>query len=136
MPQPTSHIRYSTSPADITPQMLHGFFEGWRHPLTPDQHLRLLQQSTHCILAIDQDTGQVVGFINALTDGILSAFIPLLEVLPAYRHQGIGTQLLQRLLATLAHYPNIDLTCDPDLQPFYQRHGFIPSTAMIRRPVS
>ena len=128
-------IRYSTGPDEVVPQMLAGFFEGWRRPLSPEQHLLLLHRSTHCVLAFDEETGAVVGFINALADGCHCAFIPLLEVLPAYRRRGIGGELLRRMLAILTDYPSIDLTCDPDMQAFYERHGMIRSVGMIiRRP--
>ena len=39
-------------------------------------------------------SGQVVGFITAISDGVLSAYIPLLEVLPGWRSQGIGGELV------------------------------------------
>ena len=113
--------------------MLVGFFVNWRRPLSPEQHLRLLHHSTHCILAIDEQAARVIGFVNALTDGSQSAFIPLLEVLPAYQRRGIGSELLHRMLAILANYPCIDLTCDPELQPFYERHGMIRSVGMVLR---
>ena len=35
------------------------------------------------------DAGRVVGFVTAISDGVLSAYIPLLEVLPEY--QGAGS---------------------------------------------
>lgn len=126
-------ISYSISPKELTPAMLVGFFEGWQHPLSPDEHLRLLRGSTHCVLAIDDQTGRGVGFINALTDGCQSAFIPLLEVLPAYRRRGIGGELLRRMLAILAAYPCLDLTCDPDMQPFYEKYDMVRSVGMVIR---
>ena len=126
-------VHYSTSLDGIRPEMLVGFFVGWRRPLSSEQHVRLLRNSTHCILAIDSQASRVIGFINALADGSHSAFIPLLEVLPAYQHRGIGGELLRRMLEILADYPCIDLTCDSQLQPFYERHGMARSVGMIIR---
>lgn len=113
--------------------MLQGFFEGWIKPCTPDEHMQMLEGSDHVVLAVDTDSGRVVGFVTALTDGIQAAFIPLLEVLPAYRHGGIGTALVTRMLEKLKGIPAIDLTCDPDLQCFYARFGMAPSTGMVIR---
>ena len=49
------------------------------------------------------------------------------------RGQGIGSELVHRLLARLSHLYMIDLICDPELQPFYARLGLKPYTGMIRR---
>lgn len=88
------------------------------------------------MLAVDTATGQVVGFVTALTDGVLSGFIPLLEVLPAYQGRGIGQALMQRMLARLEHLPNVDLLCDPDVVPFYERFGMKGVAGMVlRRPM-
>jgi GNAT superfamily N-acetyltransferase len=54
----------------------------------------------------------------------MSAFIPLLEVLPEYQHQGVGTELVRRLLGQLDDLYMIDLCCDADLEPFYTALGF------------
>jgi ribosomal protein S18 acetylase RimI-like enzyme len=126
-------IRYTSSLGRLTEQKLFGFFEGWQRPLSPDQHVRILKRSTHLVLAIDQKAGRVVGFINALTDGCNSAFIPLLEVLPEYQNRGVGSELVRRMLALLADYPCIDLTCDPGMQAFYERHGMVRSVGMSVR---
>jgi len=126
-------IRYANSLAGITPNMLGGFFEGWRVPPSPEKHLRILRASQHVVLATDESCGRVIGFINALTDGCNSAFIPLLEVIAAYRGQGIGRELVTRMLQLLCDYPCIDLTCDPTLQPFYEKLGLLRSTGMVVR---
>ncbi len=128
-------IEYTDSLAGIKPHHLHGFFVGWWKPPSPAKHLRLLQGSDYVVLALEVETGQVVGFITALTDGVQSAFIPLLEVLPAYQRRGIGQSLMREMLARLTSIPNIDLMCDPDVVQFYVRFGMQRSTGMvIRRP--
>lgn len=80
----------------LNSQLLHGFFVDWPNPPTPETHLRLLQQSDFVVLARDERSGQVVGFITAISDGVLSAYIPLLEVLPSFQGQGIGSELCAR----------------------------------------
>lgn len=102
-------------------------------PLTPQIHLKLLENSYAFVLALDPEMNRVVGFINALSDGVQAAFIPLLEVVPGYQRRGIGSELLKRMLARLEAIPNIDLTCDPELQPFYARFGMQPSHGMVIR---
>jgi ribosomal protein S18 acetylase RimI-like enzyme len=126
-------IEYTESPAGITAAQLEGFFVGWPNPPSPATHLRLLAGSDHVVLALDRAADRVVGFITAITDGVLTAYIPLLEVLPAYQQQGIGQALTERMLARLGHLYAIDLLCDPDVQPFYARLGLRPATGMLQR---
>ena len=126
-------IEYTDSPDGITPRMLHGFFVGWRSPRTAEEHLEILAGSDHVLLAIDTESRRVIGFATALTDGVQAAFIPLLEVLPEYQRDGIGTELMRRLLEKLRPIPCVDLTCDPQLQPFYARLEMTPSIGMIIR---
>jgi hypothetical protein len=44
-----------------------------------------LQGSDVIGLAREAESGRIVGFVTAVGDGVLSAFIPLLEVVPDYR---------------------------------------------------
>ena len=126
-------INYTDSPEGIGPDDLKGFFVGWPNPPSPDKHLEILIKSNAIVLAIDETTGQVVGFINAISDGVLSAYIPLLEVLPEYQKQGIGTELVRRMLSKLSGLYMVDLLCDKELQPYYERFGMKPITAMMIR---
>ena len=117
-------IRYEEDPAVLAAEQLAGgFFAGWPEAPSPDLHLAHLLGSEVAICAIDDETGQVVGFVSAIGDGVLTAFIPLLEVLPAYRGCGIATALVERVLARLSGRYAVDLTCDPELIPFYERLG-------------
>ena len=125
-------ITYTTTLSGVTAgQLRGGFFEGWPNPPTPETHLRILRGSSQIVLAHDGE--QVVGFINALSDGVLMAWLPLLEVLPAYRGQGIGGELVRRMLASLAPIYAIDLLCDDSLVPYYQRLGFTAVRGMALR---
>ena len=127
-------IIYTDSLAGVTLDHLRGgFFAGWPHPPSPETHLRLLSGSDHVLLACDDQTGQVVGFITALSDGVLAAYIPLLEVLSAYQGRGIGSELTHRMLTKVRDLYMVDLLCDPDLQPFYARLGMRHTTGMLLR---
>ena len=125
-------IHYVTSLDGITADHLRGgFFEGWPNPPSPKTHLRMLHNSSSVVLALDDDS--VVGFVNAMSDHVLAAYIPLLEVLPNYRRQGIGGELMKRILDSLRHLYMIDLMCDPELQPFYAQFGMQRYSGMIMR---
>ncbi|MEJ2668600.1 MAG: GNAT family N-acetyltransferase [Deinococcales bacterium] len=128
--------RYLESTDGITAGQLTGFFEGWRHPPSPATHLQALRGSDLVVLAIeDAPAPRVVAFATAITDGVLAAYIPLLEVLPTHRGRGIGGELLRRLLARLQPLYLVDRTCDAELLPFYRRLGFEPATAAAIRDV-
>lgn len=124
-------VTYTDKTDGIDSSHLVGFFDGWPVHPDPETHLRLLKNSDHVLLAKDGD--RVVGFVTALTDGVLSAYIPLLEVLPDYRHQGIGKELVRLMLLKLEDYYMIDLTCDPALRNFYVSQGMSALTAMAKR---
>nr|PZN53969.1 MAG: GNAT family N-acetyltransferase [Chloroflexota bacterium] len=127
-------MRYTDTLAGITVDQLRGgFFASWTRPLTPETHLRVLHGSDAVILAIDDTTDMVAGYITMISDGVLSAFIPNIEVLADYQGQGVGTELMQRMLDKVRHIPNIDLMCAPDVQPFYRRFGMQPCNGMVIR---
>ena len=126
-------IKYSDSLTDLTASNLIGFFVGWPNPPSPETHLKLLRSSSSLVLARDSGSGPVVGFITAISDGVLSAYIPLLEVLPEYQKQGIGSELMRRMLSQLNDLYMVDLLCDKELQPYYERFGMKPIPAMMIR---
>lgn len=126
-------MRYSTSLDGISPSMLIGFFVGWPKPPSVQSHYELLRNSYKFVLAIDEHTNKVVGFITAISDGVLSAYIPLLEVLPSHQNQGIGGKLVHLILEELSDIYMIDLICDEHLQDYYERFGLFRAKGMITR---
>jgi len=126
-------IQYQSHANDIEADQLQGFFVGWPNPPSSKTHLHLLKRSSHIVLAIDDSTNSIIGFINAISDHVLCAYIPLLEVLPEYQGNGIGSELVRRLLSYLDGFYMIDLICDEKLQPFYDRLGMQPALGMVVR---
>jgi len=114
-------IEYAESVGDIEARQLEGFFVDWPTPPSPERHLELLLGSDHVVLARDGEP--VVGFVTAISDGVLTAYVPLLEVLPSHQGKGVGSELMRRLLARLENLYMVDLCCDAHLEPFYRRLG-------------
>ena len=128
-----STVVYTDSAAGMTSELLQGFFDEWPNPPTPATLLRILQSSDHIVLAREGEAGRAVGFITAISDGISAAYIPHLEVIRSMQGQGIGSELARRMVTKLRSLYMVDLVCDPHLQPFYERLGFRPYSAMIIR---
>ena len=117
-------IIYVNNTTTINEDMLSGgFFTGWPNPPSAAMHLEILRNSYCAYMAVDTATGKVVGFINAISDGVLSSYIPLLEVLPKYQGHGIGSKLVQHILGNLEGLYMIDIICDEEITPFYIKHG-------------
>lgn len=116
---------------DITSEQLQGFFVGWPNPPSSSQLLQALQNSSYCVIA--KDDKQVIGFVYAISDEVLSAYIPLVEVLPAYQKKGIGKEIIKRLLEQINHLYMNDVCCDENIVSFYEKLGFIKVSGMVKR---
>ncbi|WP_291424014.1 GNAT family N-acetyltransferase [Deinococcus sp.] len=125
-------LQYQNHLGGIQPTQLEGFFVNWPDPPSAATLRRILENSYAYVLAVAPG-GQVVGFVNAISDGVLSAYIPLLEVRPEWQSQGIGSALVQHLLAGLSGLYMIDTSCDDDLVAFYQRFGMSRGNALFLR---
>lgn len=126
-------VKYIKELENIQEEHLKGFFVDWPNPPSQETHLKMLKQSYRVWLAIDEDTNQVVGFINAVSDGVLSAYIPLLEVLPEYKSKGIGSELVKKMMESLNDLYMVDLCCDEDVVPFYKKFDMFHGHSMLHR---
>ena len=125
-------IAYQSNLNSISASQLEGFFVGWPDPPSPATHLRILKGSAFVMLALEG--GRVIGFVTAISDGVLSAYISLLEVLPEYQGRGVGRELMTRIDTLLEGLYMIDVLCDDDVLVFYERLGFQAARgAMVRR---
>ena len=124
-------VTYTDNIENLTADQLEGFFDDW--PTHPDEeaHIRILAGSFKVWLAMDGR--QCVGRINAISDSIFYAYIPLFEVLPAYRGKGIGRELVERMLKSLSNMYAIDLQCDEALESYYHQLGFLSTIGMSIR---
>jgi ribosomal protein S18 acetylase RimI-like enzyme len=114
-------IKYTSQIKDLKPDQLAGFFVGWPNPPSAEKHLEIIQNSYKSIIAFDGE--KVVGFVNAISDGILSAYIPLIEVLPEYQKRGVARKLMELMIQEFSNFYMIDLVCDENLKSFYEKFG-------------
>lgn len=120
--------------------MTEAFTYSFTEPINPEHLQQLLQQTdwakNRSPLQLQQmlDNSQLtlgvwhddklIGFARVVTDDIYRAWVEDVVVDAAYRHQGIGTKMIGKLLKRLEHIEDVNLHCLQDLIPFYEQHGF------------
>jgi GNAT superfamily N-acetyltransferase len=129
-------IEYHLNPP-LTNATLNALFSvGWpswqKAPDTSDWQ-SLLAHSLAYIGAFAGD--RLVGFVNVAWDGRDHAFLLDPRVDPAFRHHGIGSELVRRAAeaAREAGCEWLHVDYDEELTPFYEACGFEPTRAGLLR---
>ena len=94
----------------------------WSSAQQPDLLHKALLASHSLITA--WDGSKLVGLGNAISDGCLVVYYPHLLVLPEYQGRGIGTRLMQMLMARYAGFHQHMLVADGRAIEFYRKCGF------------
>lgn len=95
----------------------------WLSANYSERLVKALAQSDTVISAWDSD--KLIGLINAIDDGELTAYVHYLLVNPAYQNSGIGTELITRLKKVYEKYLSLVLTAEnKELVSFYEKLGF------------
>jgi ribosomal protein S18 acetylase RimI-like enzyme len=128
-------INYQTDLQNIQPNDLKGFFVGWKKSPNSAKLWEILNNSQFKVLAISniENELKVVGFVTALSDQVLTVYISLLEVLPAFQKMGIGKVLMSKMLELTKNFYMIDLVCDENLSDFYTKFAMKKQIAMTKR---
>ncbi len=81
--------------------------------------------ASYCHIAAYEDD-KLVGYIDSVSNGVTDAYIQDLMVCPSCRGRGIGTELMNRMIAYLKekHIFMISVVYEEDLRTFYERFGF------------
>ncbi len=106
----------------IIPDELDTFFQNWKSPPSMETRSKLLAGSDLVITA--RENGKLVGFLTAVSDGAMHAFITLLEVLESHQNKGIGKHLMELAISNFKGYYDIVLITDLDKGEFYKKSGF------------
>ena len=75
--------------------------------------------------------GKLVGLINALDDGIMTAYIHYLLVNPDYQGKGIGKELVRLISEKYKDYLRIVLIAYSGEVDFYKQLGFVAGEEKI-----
>jgi len=101
--------------------------------ITPEQLHKAMEQSYIVISAYENN--KLVGPGRVVSDGIITAYICGVGVLPKYRCKGIGTEILNRLkLYCLERNIHTQLVCKDDLVSYYSRMGFEKFAVAMKIP--
>lgn len=69
--------------------------------------------------------GKLIGLINVLDDGELTAYVHYLLIKPTFQNNGIGKELIRRVKSKYKDYLYVILTAENNkVVPFYEKQGF------------
>jgi ribosomal protein S18 acetylase RimI-like enzyme len=117
-------IRYSETKLFDTGE-LEGLFRsvGWISANYPERLAAAMNNSSTVYSAWDGD--RLIGLINALDDGALTAYVHYLLVRPEYHGRGIGKTLAGKMKETYEGYLYLLLIAEEtDKILFYEKLGF------------
>lgn len=116
-------VRYSTQ-KDFDRHQLQNLFLSveWSSGKYPDELVVAMRNSHQVVSAWDGE--KLVGLMNALSDGIMTAYFHYLLVRPEYQDQGIGRQLVETMLQEYRDYARKVLIAYDAEVGFYEACGF------------
>ena len=76
--------------------------------------------------SVRKSSGDLVGFLSVLSDGVADAFLIDLMVHPDHQKRGIGSALVKEAIRELksAGVKCVQVTFNPELEPFFKQFGF------------
>ncbi|WP_415839694.1 GNAT family N-acetyltransferase, partial [Paenibacillus tarimensis] len=75
--------------------------------------------------------GELVGLVNALSDGVMTVYFHYMLVHPNYQNMGIGKNMLEKILIRYEGYKNKLLISYKNAESFYRKAGFKPEEGTI-----
>lgn len=120
----TKKIEYKTG-KNFEEAQLKELFESvnWLSAKYSERLVKALAQSDTVISAWEGD--RLIGLINAIDDGELTAYVHYLLVNPEYQNCGIGKELTMRIKKVYEGYLYLVLTAEnAGLISFYEKLGF------------
>lgn len=117
------NIEYRAT-TEVTINQLRDLFLSvqWDSGNYPEKLQLALKNSHKVFTAWDGD--KLVGLINSLSDGVMTAYFHYMLVRPEYQGQGIGRRLLNLMLEEYKDYARKVLISYGDAQKFYEKSGF------------
>ena len=72
------------------------------------------------------EKNELIGYIDCVSNGVTDAYIQDLIVHPNYQNKGVGTELMNQMIAYLKEKRiyMISVVYEESLKPFYEKFGF------------
>ena len=87
------------------------------------ENLKIAMKNSHIVFSA-WDGDKLVGLINSLSDGVMTAYFHYLLIRPEYQGKGIGENLLSRMLEKYEDYSRkVLISYDKEIG-FYEHCGF------------
>ncbi|MDT5063751.1 MAG: hypothetical protein QOH63_4210 [Acidobacteriota bacterium] len=104
---------------------------GWQHRVSdPEKFRKMMENTSRAIVAVDDS--HIVGFARALCDEVSNGYISMVAVAAERRGQGIGRELVQRLIKEDAGITWI-LRAGRGSTGFWEKMGFKASEIAMER---
>lgn len=100
----------------------------WQASRHLDKVALCLENMSKVISAWEGD--KLVGLCCSLDDGVMTAYIHYLLVLPEYQNKGIGTTLLKKTLAEYESFFRVELIAEKSAVEYYEKLGFVDVDAL------
>jgi GNAT superfamily N-acetyltransferase len=118
-----NRIRYSMTKAFSAAELERLFLSvGWESGKYPEKLRIAMSNSDKVVSAWDGE--RLVGLMNALSDGVMTAYFHYLLVDLEYQKQGIGKRLVELMLAEYREYLRKALIAYDKENGIYQHCGF------------
>ena len=109
----------------LNPEELQDLFLSveWSSGHYPEKLSIAMKNSDTVFTAWEND--KLIGLINALDDGIMTAYVHYLLINPKYQGKGIGKELVQMLTEKYKDYLRIIVVAYENEIEFYNKCGFV-----------
>jgi predicted GNAT family N-acyltransferase len=141
----TQHVEVKVSDSFATgrlPELMALFAEQWwTKDRTADDVAAMLEHTDLIASVTDTDTDDLLGFARVITDFTYVAVLLDVIVAEASRGNGFGALLMNALVdhPRLAQVQSLELSCQENLEAFYERWGFtarVGGSRLMRRTTS
>lgn len=126
-------IEYRVNPPVTNAELDQLYAVAWPHHQPPYDFGPELERALAFVCAYAGD--QLIGFVRLAWDGSVHTFLLEPTVRPDFRRRGIGRALVARAVAVARdrgmEWVHVDY--EPQLRPFYEACGFMPTDAGLIR---